>query len=110
VVVKLLCHGSVEGVLKANFMCESDRSEIAHDVLSYLSTHAEAGDTLEGIVEWWLLERRIRRGNAQIREALDELTAKQLIRAHKGRDTKVHYRINRRKEKAIRALVEGKDE
>ena len=90
-------------------MCESDRAEIALDVLSYLTKNAEAGDTFEGIVEWWLLDRRIRHGSAEVKEAIDELAAKQLIREHKRRDTRVHYRINRRKEKEIRALVERKD-
>lgn len=90
-------------------MCESDRAEIALDVLSYLTKNSEAGDTLEGIVEWWLLDRRIRHGSAEVKEAIEELAAKDLIRAHKRRDTKVHYRINRRKEKEIRALSERKE-
>lgn len=87
----------------------SDRAEIAHEVLSYLTENAEAGDTFEGIVEWWLLDRSIRHGSAELKEALDELAAKQLIREYKSRDARVHYRINRRKEKEIRALVERKD-
>jgi hypothetical protein len=90
-------------------MYESDRSEIALDVLAYLTKNAEAGDTLEGIVEWWLLDRRIRYGSAAVRGAIDELAAKQLIREYKTRDQRVHYRINRRKEKEIKALVEPKD-
>lgn len=76
-------------------MCESDKAEIYQDVLAYLTENAEAGDTFEGIVEWWLLERKIRHGSAQIKEVLDELTAKQLIRVYKGRDARAHYRINR---------------
>lgn len=83
----------------------SDRAAIALDVLAYLTKNVEAGDTFEGIVEWWLLDGKIRQGVAEVREALDELAAKQLIREYKRRDTRVHYRINRRKEKQIRALV-----
>ena len=90
-------------------MCESDRAEIALDVLAYLSKNAEAGDTLEGIVEWWLLDRRIRHGSAEVKRAIDELAAKQLIREYNSRDTRAHYRINRRKEKEIEALVENRD-
>jgi hypothetical protein len=86
----------------------SDRAAIAIDVLAYLTRNAEAGDTLEGIVEWWLLDRRIRQGVAEVREALDELSAKQLIREHKRLDNRIHYRINRRKQKEIRALVKRK--
>lgn len=86
-------------------MCKSDRAEIYHDVLAYLTENAEAGDTLEGIVEWWLLEQKIKQGSAQIKEALDELAAKQLIRVYKGRDSRAHYRINRPKEKKNKGLV-----
>lgn len=86
----------------------SDRAAIALDVLAYLTKHAEAGDTFEGIVEWWLLDRKIRQGIDEVRAALDELAAKQLIRECQSLDTRIHYRINRRKEKEIRALVERK--
>jgi hypothetical protein len=90
-------------------MCLSDRAEIARDVLAYLNDNSDAADTFEGIVEWWLLDRRIRHGSAEVKGALDELAAKQLISEYKTRDKKVHYRINRRKEKEIEALVERKD-
>lgn len=87
-------------------MCISDKSQIARQVLSYLSEHAGAQDTLEGIVEWWLLPQRIRERSAAVRAALDELADQKLIVASAGRDARVHYRINRRKMKAIRALLE----
>lgn len=89
-------------------MCVSDRAEIAHDVLAYLIKNAEAGDTLEGIVEWWLLEQEIRRGSAEVKETLDELVARQLIGEYERPDKRVHYRINPGKEKEIRTLVERK--
>jgi hypothetical protein len=92
-------------VLK-NFMSLSDRAEIAHDVLSYLAKNDEAGDTFEGIVEWWLLERNIRRGSSEVKAALDDLVARGLIREYKTRDAKVHYRTNSRKQKEINALIE----
>ena len=87
-------------------MCISDRAEIAHEVLAYLAEHSDAGDTLEGIVEWWLLERKIRNGSTEVREALQELAGKELISEYTRHDRKVHYRINRLKEDEIRALVE----
>jgi hypothetical protein len=107
--MKLLWPKSVKASFKRNFMRESERAGIGHAVLSYLTENAEAGDTLEGIIEWWLLERKIRHGSAEVREALDELAAKELISEYKGRDARVHYRINRRKEKEIKALVERRD-
>jgi hypothetical protein len=89
-------------------MGSSDRSAITLDVLAYLTKNAEAGDTFDGIVEWWLLDRKIRQGIDDVREALDELAAKQLIREYQSVDARIHYRINRRKEKEIRALLERK--
>lgn len=87
-------------------MSGSDRSEIAHDVLSYLNENSEAGDTLEGIVEWWLLEMRIRRGPAEVKAVLDDLVARELIRECETRDARVHYRVNDRMQKEIKALID----
>ncbi|HEX5708773.1 MAG TPA: hypothetical protein VFX96_15855 [Pyrinomonadaceae bacterium] len=87
-------------------MCTTDKSQIARQVLSYLSEHVGAQDTFEGIVEWWLLEQRIRQRAAEVREALDELTERKLIVAREGRDARTRYRINPRKLKAIRAVLE----
>lgn len=86
-------------------MGASDRDEIVHDVLSYLTKNDEAGDTFEGIVEWWLLERNIRRGSAEVKAALDDLVARELIREYQTRDARVHYRTNSRKQKEINALI-----
>jgi hypothetical protein len=91
-------------------MCLSDRAEIVHDVLSYLAKNDEAGDTLEGIVEWWILERKIRRGSTEVKAALDDLVARELIREYKTRDAKVHYRTNSRKQEEINALIENENE
>ena len=87
-------------------MCIIDKSQIARQVLSYLYENVEAQDTFEGIVEWWLLEQRIKLRAAEVREALDELTAKKLLVVSAGRDSRTRYRINRRKAEAIRAMLE----
>lgn len=87
-------------------MCTTDKSQIARQVLSYLSEHAGAQDTFEGIVEWWLLEQRIRQRAAEVREALDELTARRLVVAREGRDARTRYSLNPRRAKAIRAMLE----
>jgi hypothetical protein len=89
-------------------MCVSHRAEIAHDVLSYLNENSEAGDTLEGIVEWWLLEMKIRHGRAEVKAVLDDLVARELICEYKRRDARVHYRTNHRKQKEIKALIAQK--
>jgi len=86
-------------------MCVSDKAEIETGVLSYLVSNPVARDTLEGIVEWWLLEHKIKHNITEVRDVLDELTARKLILKYKTSDTRVHYRIDHRKEKDIRALI-----
>jgi hypothetical protein len=70
-----------------------------------LSENPEAQDTFEGIVEWWLLEQKIRHQTATVKEALAELVAKKLLLERTGSDSRTHYRINRRKKKEISAIV-----
>jgi hypothetical protein len=67
--------------------------------------HPKAQDTLEGIVEWWLLEQEIRRSTALVNAALSELISQGLVLEHRGKDGRIHYRINRRKVARIRALL-----
>lgn len=90
-------------------MCVSTRAEIANAVLSYLIANPDARDTAEGITEWWLLEHRIEQNLSEVNEVLSDLAAKKLILADKTLNTRVHYRINRRKKKEIRALLERKE-
>ncbi len=90
-------------------MCVPDKAQITQDVLSYLSENSAAQDTLDGIVEWWLLEQKIKRQTAEVREVLDDLAARKIIIEYKTRDSRTHYRLNRRKEKAILALLKNKD-
>jgi hypothetical protein len=73
------------------------KSQMAHEILAYLADHPKAQDTLEGIIEWWLLEQDITRRMANVKEALAELVAQGLVLERTGRDSRTHYRINRRK-------------
>jgi hypothetical protein len=90
-------------------MCVSDKAQITQDVLSYLFENAAAQDTLEGIVEWWMFEQKIKRQTAEVKEVLDELAAQEIIIEHTARDSRTHYRVNRQKEKEIVALLKNKD-
>ena len=47
----------------------TDRA-IAREILEYLDTHPEAKDTLDGIVEWWLPQRRSERAGVERAVAL----------------------------------------
>lgn len=82
-------------------MNRDEKSQLALEILAYLAEHPDAQDTLEGIVEWWILERRIKTEAAKVKKALAQLVDEGLIVESKGRDSRPHYRINRRKHNQI---------
>ena len=82
-------------VMRAD-MYEWRRSQIARAVLTYLRSFPEAQDTIGGIGEWWLPHQRIRSHPTLLKKALNELVAKGFVLQHKGKDSQIHYRINRR--------------
>jgi len=81
------------------------KSRFTHEILAYLAEHPDAQDTLEGIVEWWLLEQRIKRWTARVKEALAELVSRGLVLERQGKDSRILYRINHRKRREIRVLL-----
>jgi hypothetical protein len=70
------------------------RKSVAHDVLSYLLKHPRSEDTLEGILEWWLLEQRMIRARTAVRLAVRQLLARKFLLARRGVDGRVCYRLN----------------
>jgi hypothetical protein len=81
-------------------------STIAQEILAYLAEHPLAQDTLEGIMHWWLLEQQIKHSTLEVQAALGELAAQGWVVERKGKDGGVHYRINRRKVREIRTLLD----
>jgi hypothetical protein len=84
-------------------------SEMVRDVLTYLVNNPDAQDTLEGIAEWWLLERKIESRAAKVKEVLADLVARGLILERRGSDSRLRYLINTDRQHEIRALL-SKDE
>ncbi len=78
-------------------MCLNRKSQVAHEILAYLTEHPEAQDTLEGIIQWWLLEQRIKYHTTIVKEALAELVGRGLILERKNQNSPTIYRINRLK-------------
>ena len=83
----------------------TDKSQLGNNILAYLVDHPKAQDTLEGIVEWWLLEQKITYETARVKEALSELVNRGMILEKKGTDSRTHYRINQKKYEEIKKLV-----
>lgn len=82
----------------------NDVSEIAKEILDYLAAHPDAQDTVEGIVKWWLLEQRIKRETARVKEALAELVGKGLLLEKQGQDRHTSYSINGAKREEIQKI------
>ena len=60
--------------------------EIDRAVLTYLEAHPSAADTLEGIVAWWLEQRRIRYGVEIVSGALERLITSGAVEELRRRD------------------------
>jgi Fe2+ or Zn2+ uptake regulation protein len=88
-------------------MCVVTKAQVARSVLTYLSTHRDAQDTLEGIVEWWLVEQRIVEQTATVRETLDELVSAGLLAAREDSAARIIYRLDPRQLERILAYLES---
>jgi len=84
---------------------QKEQREVSYFILSYLTRHPDAGDTFDGIVEWWLLQQRIKFETRNVSEAVARLVAEELILEHIGADSRVTYRVNRTREQAIRNML-----
>ena len=80
-------------------------TEIAREILAYLADHPEAQDTLDGIIQWWLLERKIKYQTDIVRKALAELVAKEFLLECKARDERIHYRMNQNRYDEMQAFL-----
>ena len=87
----------------------NDEFKIGNEILAYLIDHPNARDTLEGIVEWWLLEQQIKFQTARVKDALSDLVARGLILEKKGSNSHFHYRVNQSKYEEIQELFNQKD-
>jgi len=81
------------------------RSPLAYEVLAYLAENPSAQDTLEGIVEWWLLERYITAESRKVQEALSELTDRGLLLERRNGAARLHYRVDPGRLDEVRSLL-----
>jgi hypothetical protein len=88
---------------------EQRRSEIERNILEYLADHAEAQDTLEGVVEWWLLQQAIRSRTADVADVLADLVARGILIEHTRAGARTYYRVNEHRRADIARLV-GRDD
>jgi len=85
-----------------------DMDEIGLEILTYLLNNQDSRDTLEGIIQWWLLERYIRQKITLVRKVLLELVSQGLIVEINNPNTQTSYQINKDKIQEIREALKGK--
>jgi len=67
---------------------------VASDILGYLSKHPSAEDTLEGIVQWLILEKQIQTTPGIVAHALSQLIETRLITTRQSSGGPTLYHLN----------------
>jgi DNA-binding MarR family transcriptional regulator len=83
---------------------EKEQGEICNYILAYLYDNPDAGDTFEGIVEWWVLRQRLKFETRNVSEAVKKLVSEGLIEEHEEAHSNI-FRVNRAKERIIRNML-----
>lgn len=91
-------------------VCAHDRDEIQRDILAHLVAHPNSEDTLEGIAEWWLLERTIERRLREVEGALDHLVAEGLLERRSSPGIQPRYRLRDERRQDAERLAAGQGE
>jgi hypothetical protein len=84
-------------------------SEVTLKILRYLDQNPNAADTVDGILEWWLLKQSIYEEEKVVKRALDELVKQNLILATRSSDARRHYRLNTEYIREIRRMISDSD-
>ncbi len=79
--------------------CFPDKSRIAREILSYLSAHNDAQDTLDGIVQWWLRERKSDQHTTLVKEVVGDLVTQGLIEKIRIEGQPPSYRMRHKHKK-----------
>lgn len=74
-----------------------------------MQANPQAGDTLEGIMDWWLLEQRIEKGVDEVSAAITWLVANGYLLEKKVPGSKPLYEINATKHDEIIEFINNAD-
>ncbi len=59
-------------------------SQFTKEIMKYLETNPQAGDTLEGIARWWLLQQQVSDSVSAVHKALEQLKTKGFVEERKS--------------------------
>ena len=83
-----------------------DRTEIGRAILRYLLKHPDAGDTLEGIMTWWIREELLAMRIEDVGEVVRQLCSKGILLEKQIAGSGKLYLVNRAKLEVISKLIE----
>jgi hypothetical protein len=66
----------------------------APEILDYLARHPDAQDTIDGILQWWVLDACIRKWTPKITETVSLLVEKGFLEMKPSEDGHFLYRIS----------------
>ena len=89
---------------------ENENKELASDILRYLRSHTEAGDTLEGIAQWWLLREWAERRLHDVEHAIDLLVEAGLVKKKMRSGQEARYEMNPARKDEIERILRGLQE
>ena len=65
---------------------------VARDIKEYFHSHPDAGDTAEGITDWWVARQRLSNATPLVRQALDYLVDQGELRKRKYGGREIYMR------------------
>jgi len=68
----------------------------ASEILDYLARHPEAQDTLDGILQWWVLDSCVKRGTLRIAETVAKLVEQGFLKEKRSSDGQTFYHVSPR--------------
>jgi len=69
------------------------QEEISRKILDYLRKNPDAGDSLEGISEWWLQSECIEQSVDKVAGVLEQLIKEGVIKKQRGEGGRPFYRV-----------------
>lgn len=85
-------------------MHEKFQTRISYEIMRYFVQNPDAADTLEGIIDWWLIEQKIKYELNIVVDSLKELVDRGYVIPVRA-SNKIYYRINKNKYDEIKEIV-----
>lgn len=82
-------------VIGCSVVMDEKREKISEMILSYLQRYPDAGDTLEGIMKWWIGFEKIESSIQDVVDVLENLIQQREISMHNTVDGTTIYKVNK---------------